>query len=92
MPVGWREETAINAVPQFDSSDQGHGGFDTGTSRGGSIELMRATWKGRPIADKRTAAAPVSNPPLRLPGACRPPHSRNSEPPNEYAVLLSTPG
>jgi len=25
---------------------------------------MRATWGGRPIAGKRTAAAPVSNPPL----------------------------
>ena len=41
------------------------GGFDTGTPRGGSIGLMRATWEGRPIAGKRTAAAPVSNPPLR---------------------------
>ena len=40
------------------------GGFDTGTPRGGSIGLMRSTWEGRPIADKRTAAAPVSNPPL----------------------------
>lgn len=26
---------------------------------------MRATWEGSPIAGKRTAAAPVSNPPLR---------------------------
>ena len=42
----------------------GRGGFDTGTARGGSIGLMRATWKGRPIAGKRTASTPVSNPPL----------------------------
>ena len=41
------------------------GGFDTGTPRGGSIGLMRSTWEGRPIAGQRTAAAPVSNPPLR---------------------------
>jgi hypothetical protein len=41
------------------------GGFDTGTPRGGSIGLTRPTWEGGPIAGKRTAAAPVSNPPLR---------------------------
>src|SRR5580693_8913811 len=34
------------------------GEFDTGTPRGGSIGLMRSTWEGRPIAGKRTAAAP----------------------------------
>ena len=31
---------------------------------------MRATWEGRPIAGKRTAAAPVSNPPLCPRVAC----------------------
>ena len=33
---------------------------------------MRSAWEGRPIADKRTAAAPVSNPPLRPGGAAAP--------------------
>ena len=32
---------------------------------------MRSTWEGRPIAGKRTAAAPVSNPPLRQRGTDR---------------------
>ena len=31
---------------------------------------MRSTWEGRPIAGKRTAAAPASNPPLRRRVAC----------------------
>jgi len=34
---------------------------------------MRTTREGRPIAGKRTAAAPVSNPPLCLPVAVRRP-------------------
>lgn len=37
----------------------GRSGFDPGTPRGGSIGLMRSTWEGRPIAGKRTAAAPA---------------------------------
>ena len=28
---------------------------------GGSIGLMRATWPGRPMVGKRTAAAPLTN-------------------------------
>jgi hypothetical protein len=37
----------------------GRSGFDPGTPRGRSIGLMRSTWEGRPIAGKRTAAAPA---------------------------------
>ena len=40
------------------------GGFDTGTPRGGSIGLRGRPEKDGPTAGKRTAAAPVSNPPL----------------------------
>jgi hypothetical protein len=36
-----------------------------GTPRGGSIELIEADLIGGPIGGKRTAAAPMSNPPLR---------------------------
>ncbi len=46
-------------------------GLPQGTPRGGSIGLMRSTWEGRPIAGKRTAAAPASNPPLCGLVACR---------------------
>jgi hypothetical protein len=46
------------------------GGFDTGTPRGGSIGL---------IAGKRTAAAPVSNPPLRGAKGAGCPWKRRSE-------------
>jgi hypothetical protein len=51
------------AGPLNPRKSRSRGRFDTGTPRGGSIGLMRATWEGHPIADKRTAAA-VSNPPL----------------------------
>ena len=68
-PVGWRErQRRGRRTPRKSRS---RGGFDTGTPRGGSIGLMRPAWEGRPIAGKRTAAAPVSNPPLRLPAAAR---------------------
>jgi hypothetical protein len=39
---------------------------------------MRATWEGRPIAGKRTAAAPVSNPPLGPRVACALPPLRKN--------------
>jgi hypothetical protein len=62
LNAGWREGTRTG--PQNPRESPSRGGFDTRPPRGGSIGPMRSTWEGRPIAGKRTAAAPVSNPPL----------------------------
>ena len=49
----------VKTGPREPGKSRSRGGFDTGTPRGGSIGLTRPTWEGRPIAGKRTAAAPV---------------------------------
>ena len=48
---------------------QGHGRFDKGTLAAALIGLMRAGQKPARSADKRTGRRPLSNPPLRPPGA-----------------------
>jgi hypothetical protein len=57
-PVGWREDVSRGRGLNRRKAT-GPRRLDTGTPRGGSIGLTGASWEARPIAGKRTAAAPV---------------------------------